>query len=276
MDTQLKRGLLDVCVLAAIQEEESYGYQIIKKMNPYVSISESTLYPILRRLETSGLLTVRSAEHGGRLRKYYRITPAGRPAHHGFCRRLARDIIHVPIYCGERKLGMNKEQFLQAVRRRLAGLPDKDVEGALAYYREMIEDRMEDGLSEEEAVAALGSAEDIAAQILMELPAAHAGKGAERACPDAACLGNHPFGLGISRVGQPAVGGTKRVPGRIRGCMGGDRIPFPCRAVSGAGSAGRRSGIGAVLRPGMGVAGRSVRQRRANLWRHRHSVVFCC
>ncbi len=78
MDTQLKRGLLDVCVLAAIQEEESYGYQIIKKMNPYVSISESTLYPILRRLETSGLLTVRSAEHGGRLRKYYRITPAGR------------------------------------------------------------------------------------------------------------------------------------------------------------------------------------------------------
>lgn len=65
---------------------------------------------------------------------------------------------------------MNKEQFLQAVRRRLAGLPDKDVEGALAYYREMIEDRMEDGLSEEEAVAALGSAEDIAAQILMELP----------------------------------------------------------------------------------------------------------
>lgn len=78
MDIQLKRGLLDVCVLAAIQEEESYGYQIIKKMNPYVSISESTLYPILRRLETSGLLTVRSAEHGGRLRKYYRITPAGR------------------------------------------------------------------------------------------------------------------------------------------------------------------------------------------------------
>lgn len=61
---------------------------------------------------------------------------------------------------------------------------------------------MEDGLSEEEAVAALGSAEDIAAQILMELPAAHAGKGAERACPDAACLGNHPFGLGISRVGS--------------------------------------------------------------------------
>ena len=77
MDIQLKRGLLDVCVLAAIKDEDSYGYQIIKDMKPYVDISESTLYPILRRLETAELLTVRSAEHNGRLRKYYRITEAG-------------------------------------------------------------------------------------------------------------------------------------------------------------------------------------------------------
>lgn len=77
MDVQLKRGLLDVCVLAAIKDEESYGYQIVKDMKPYVDISESTLYPILRRLETAELLTVRSAEHNGRLRKYYRITEAG-------------------------------------------------------------------------------------------------------------------------------------------------------------------------------------------------------
>lgn len=77
MDIQLKRGLLDVCVLAAIKNEDSYGYQIIKDMKPYVEISESTLYPILRRLEAADLLTVRSVEHGGRLRKYYHITPAG-------------------------------------------------------------------------------------------------------------------------------------------------------------------------------------------------------
>lgn len=78
MDNQLKRGLLDVCVLAAIKNEDSYGYQIIKDMKPYVDISESTLYPILRRLEAAELLTVRSAEHSGRLRKYYHITPLGR------------------------------------------------------------------------------------------------------------------------------------------------------------------------------------------------------
>lgn len=77
MDIQLKRGLLDVCVLAAIKDEDSYGYRIVRDLNPYVEISESTLYPILRRLEAAELLTVRTAEHNGRLRKYYHITPAG-------------------------------------------------------------------------------------------------------------------------------------------------------------------------------------------------------
>jgi PadR family transcriptional regulator PadR len=78
MDIQLKRGMLDICVLAAIKNEDSYGYKIIKDVKPYIDISESTLYPILRRLEASELLTVRTAEHNGRLRKYYRITEAGR------------------------------------------------------------------------------------------------------------------------------------------------------------------------------------------------------
>ena len=77
MDIQLKRGLLDVCVLAAIKNEDSYGYKIIKDMKPYIEISESTLYTILKRLESANMLTVRTAEHGGRLRKYYHITPLG-------------------------------------------------------------------------------------------------------------------------------------------------------------------------------------------------------
>ena len=77
MDIQLKRGLLDVCVLAAIKDEESYGYKIIKDMKPYIELSESTLYTVLKRLEAAEMLTVRNAEHGGRLRKYYRITNAG-------------------------------------------------------------------------------------------------------------------------------------------------------------------------------------------------------
>ena len=77
MDAQLKRGILDVCVLRAIQNEDSYGYKIIKDMKPYLEMSESTLYTILKRLELSKMLTIYSIEHNGRLRKYYRITKLG-------------------------------------------------------------------------------------------------------------------------------------------------------------------------------------------------------
>ena len=77
MDNQLKRGILDVCVLKAIKNEDSYGYKIIKDLAPCIEMSESTLYTILKRLEVAEMLTVRSAEHGGRLRKYYHITEAG-------------------------------------------------------------------------------------------------------------------------------------------------------------------------------------------------------
>ncbi len=77
MDIQLKRGLLDVSVLAAIKDEDSYGYKIIKDMKPYMEMSESTLYTILKRLESAKMLTVRTAEHEGRLRKYYHITELG-------------------------------------------------------------------------------------------------------------------------------------------------------------------------------------------------------
>ena len=78
MDIQLKRGLLDVCVLAAIKNEASYGYKIIKDMKPYIELSESTLYTILKRLEEGCMLTVKTAEHNGRLRKYYKITKDGK------------------------------------------------------------------------------------------------------------------------------------------------------------------------------------------------------
>ena len=77
MDTQLKKGLLDVCVLSVLREQPSYGYKIIADMAPYTATSESTLYPILKRLEGAGLVTVHSREYNGRLRKYYAVTDAG-------------------------------------------------------------------------------------------------------------------------------------------------------------------------------------------------------
>lgn len=77
MESQLKRGLLEICVLASLRNSESYGYKIVKEVSEVIPISESTLYPILRRLETNNCVVSHSAEHNGRLRKYYKITDIG-------------------------------------------------------------------------------------------------------------------------------------------------------------------------------------------------------
>lgn len=78
MEAQLKRGFIEACVLATVAGRESYGYQIVKDAPAALELTESTLYPVLKRLEQAGCITARSAEHNGRLRKYYRITGAGR------------------------------------------------------------------------------------------------------------------------------------------------------------------------------------------------------
>lgn len=77
MDVQMKKGLLDVCVLALLKRGDSYGYQLVADLSSVIEISESTLYPILRRLEAAGQLVTYTREHSGRLRRYYRITHEG-------------------------------------------------------------------------------------------------------------------------------------------------------------------------------------------------------
>lgn len=78
MDSQLKKGFLEFLVLGALYNRESYGYQIIKDISPCIEISESTLYPILKRLEANKFVETHSVEHNGRLRKYYYITESGK------------------------------------------------------------------------------------------------------------------------------------------------------------------------------------------------------
>lgn len=78
MDKQLKRGMLDTCVLCVLINGDSYGYQIIKDVSSTIEISESTLYPILKRLENDSCLKSYSVEHNSRLRKYYSITDKGK------------------------------------------------------------------------------------------------------------------------------------------------------------------------------------------------------
>ncbi len=78
MDIQLKRGFIEICVLSLLSKGDSYGYALIRDVSTCVEISESTLYPILKRLESANLLTVYTEEYNGRLRKYYTITDGGR------------------------------------------------------------------------------------------------------------------------------------------------------------------------------------------------------
>ncbi|GEM_PF-73303 len=78
MDIQLKKGLLEICVLIVLKKNDSYGYQIIKDVSNYIELSESTLYPILKRLEANSYVTTYSVEHNSRLRKYYKITEEGK------------------------------------------------------------------------------------------------------------------------------------------------------------------------------------------------------
>lgn len=101
MDTQLKRGVLEICVLSAMQDKETYGYELVKNISPVIEISESTLYPILRRLESGGFVTVRSAEHNGRLRKNYSITSCGRDRIKDFLQDW-QDVIKIGEYITEK------------------------------------------------------------------------------------------------------------------------------------------------------------------------------
>ena len=70
--------LLDGCVLAVLSRGDAYGYVLTQQMKARLDISESTLYPVLRRLQRDGLLTVYDRPYQGRNRRYYAITPVGR------------------------------------------------------------------------------------------------------------------------------------------------------------------------------------------------------
>lgn len=75
---QLSSPLLDGCVLAILEREDAYGYSLTQRLREEIEISESTLYPVLRRLQKEGCLAVYDRQFQGRNRRYYTITQAGR------------------------------------------------------------------------------------------------------------------------------------------------------------------------------------------------------
>jgi len=78
MDTQLKKGVLDMCVLGILKKEDAYGYIIYQRINGLLGISESTIYPILRRFVKAGYLkSYLKPSSSGPARKYFSITDGG-------------------------------------------------------------------------------------------------------------------------------------------------------------------------------------------------------
>ncbi len=151
----MKRGLLDTCVLSVLSREDSYGYKIIRDISGCIEISESTLYPILRRLEAAGCLTDYSVPHNGRLRKFYRITAEERRRSKPFWKTGGR--CRPSTNLSERGGTMTKAEFLTALERRLLQLPEAERRRQLDYFAEMIDDRIEEGTEETEAVAGLAT-----------------------------------------------------------------------------------------------------------------------
>mgnify|MGYP002516926587 CR=1 FL=1 len=76
----ISAALLDAMVLALVQKEDTYGYKITREIQAVISISESTLYPVLRRLQKEQFLVTYDRAYLGRNRRYYQITEAGRQA----------------------------------------------------------------------------------------------------------------------------------------------------------------------------------------------------
>lgn len=81
----INSGLLEACVLALLNNEDSYGYKLTQDVKALIPISESTLYPVLKRLQTSGFLDTYDMPIDGRNRKYYRITAAGKQQRKIYC-----------------------------------------------------------------------------------------------------------------------------------------------------------------------------------------------
>ena len=78
---QLKKGVLELCVLALLSRGDSYAYEIASRLGNGVGMGEGTIYPLMRRMQDDRLVETRLAEsNSGPPRKYYRLTPAGRAA----------------------------------------------------------------------------------------------------------------------------------------------------------------------------------------------------
>ncbi|MFR4201537.1 MAG: helix-turn-helix transcriptional regulator [Flavonifractor plautii] len=259
MTFPLGAPLLDACVLAVLEKEDAYGYSLTQRMKEVVELSESTLYPVLRRLQQSGCLTVYDKPFQGRNRRYYAITPAGRALLAGYRKEWARYRGQIEeLLLDERRSGMNKAEFLAGLRDALAGkLPSGELEDVLSYYEEYFADAGEE--HEAEAAEGLGSPASVAAQVL---------EGRTGQAPSAASAERRPRRLWPRRTRHL----RRRASAPGRGHQAGIPGPTDARRTGGRGTAagcGRTGACGGGAGPGFHTAGKQVGAGALYRLRHR-------
>ena len=85
INTQFKKGVLELVVLLIVEKKDKYGYELVEAVSEVVDVNEGTIYPILKRLESSKCVVTKNKLYSGRLRKYYRITDRGKSKLREFC-----------------------------------------------------------------------------------------------------------------------------------------------------------------------------------------------
>ena len=168
MSFPISAALLDAIVLSVVAQEPegTYGYKITQQVTHTLELSESTLYPVLRRLQKDQLLTVYDAPFNGRNRRYYQITSAGRAQLAAYAQEWSRYRSSIDTFFREVEWSMTRTAFLAALEQLLAPLPESERKDALSYYEDYLDAAGPE--NEARAIAELGSPEEVARKILDE------------------------------------------------------------------------------------------------------------
>ena len=154
-------ALLDAIVLAVVSHESegTYGYKITQDVRSAINVSESTLYPVLRRLQKDECLEVYDRQYDGRNRRYYKVTEKG---------MAQLNLYQVEWKNYSRKSdGMNREEFMAKLKALLGDIPADEREEALQYYEDYFDDAGAD--NEAEVIRELESPQRVAAMIKNDL-----------------------------------------------------------------------------------------------------------
>lgn len=77
MNTQMRKGILEICVLHVLRRHDSYGYELVQMLSRYLKTSEGTIYPMMARMKREGLVETYNMSEDTQTRKYYRLTERG-------------------------------------------------------------------------------------------------------------------------------------------------------------------------------------------------------